>query len=304
MYDFPPEFHFGLLGWKGEGDQIWHDVSTREQIPRYPGGLNLQHSIEYWLTLDLLSSTTPNVARPCSAVRVQNSSLADVIFVPFFSSLSYNRQSKIHGKREKVEFLMSQPEWKKGGGKNYLIVAHHPNNMLGIRRKLGATMFVLADFGRYSDAVANLDKDIIAPYMHIVRMIGVSNSAPFEERPILSYFQGAIYRKDKDVHFTFGTVRGNGVRKASKGMASSKFCLNIAGDTHLRLFFVQTSDAVKTGYLVNLLREIKRKKWTKMWNRLKEVAPHFEYQYPSVSGDAVENDLGSNMNPKKKLILG
>ncbi|KAI3975707.1 hypothetical protein MKX01_023133 [Papaver californicum] len=296
MYDFPPEFHFGLLGWKGEGDQIWPDISTRDQIPRHPGGLNLQHSIEYWLILDLLASTTQNVARPCSAVRVQNSSLADVIFVPFFSSLSYNSVNRqLHDKL--VEFLMSQPEWKKGGGKNHLIVAHHPNSMLGIKRKLGAAMFVLADFGRYLDAVANLDKDIIAPYMHIVRMIGVSNSAPFEERPILAYFQGAIYRKDKDVHFTFGTVRGNGVRKASEGMASSKFCLNIAGDTHcvpviisdeIELpfedildysefcIFVQTSDAVKTGYLVNLLREIK------------QVAPHFEYQYPSVSGDAVE----------------
>ncbi|KAI3983122.1 hypothetical protein MKX01_030844 [Papaver californicum] len=347
MYDLPPEFHFGLLSWKGEGDQIWPDVGTRDQIPRYPGGLNLQHSIEYWLTLDLLASTTLNVARPCSAVRVQNSSLADVIFVPFFSSLSYNRQSKLHGKREKVsvnrqlqdklvEFLMSRPEWKKGGGKNHLIVAHHPNSMLGVRRKLGSAMFVLADFGRYPAAVANLDKDIIAPYKHIVRMIGVNNSAPFERRPILVYFQGAIYRKDvgvirqelyyllkdeKDVHFTFGTVRGNGVHKASEGMASSKFCLNIAGDTPSsnRLFdaivshcvpviisdeielpfedvldysefsiFVQTSDAVKTGYLMNLLRGIKHKKWTKMWIRLKEVAPHFEYQYPSVSGDAVE----------------
>ncbi|KAI3917163.1 hypothetical protein MKX01_003612 [Papaver californicum] len=204
---------------------------------------------------------------------------------------------------------MSQPEWKKGGGKNHLIVAHHPNSMLGIKRKLGAAMFVLADFGRYSDAVENLDKDIIAPYMHIVRMIGVSNSAPFEERPILAYFQGAIYRKDKDVHFTFGNVRGNGVRKVSEGMASSKFCLNILPfedilDYSEFCIFVQTSDAVKTGYLVNLLREIKRKKWTKMWNRLKEVAPYFEYQYPSVSGDAVEMIWEANMNRKKKLILG
>jgi len=103
-------------------------------------------------------------------------------------------------------------------------------------------------------------------------------------------------------------------------MASSKFCLNIAGDTPSsnRLFdaiashcvpviisdqielpfedvidytqfclFVPASDAVKKGYLLNLLRGIKQEKWTKMWGKLKEIAHHFEYQYPSQPGDAV-----------------
>lgn len=104
-------------------------------------------------------------------------------------------------------------------------------------------------------------------------------------------------------------------------MAISKFCLNIAGDTPSsnRLFdaiashcvpviisdeielpyedvlnysefcvFVRASDAVKKGYLLRLLRGIKREKWTKMWERLKEILPHFEYQYPSRAGDAVD----------------
>jgi len=104
-------------------------------------------------------------------------------------------------------------------------------------------------------------------------------------------------------------------------MGSSKFCLNIAGDTPSsnRLFdaivshcvpviisdeielpyedvldysefciFVWASDAVKPGFLLNLLRGIERDKWTKMWRRLKEVAHHFEYQYPSQPGDAVD----------------
>lgn len=104
-------------------------------------------------------------------------------------------------------------------------------------------------------------------------------------------------------------------------MASSKFCLNIAGDTPSsnRLFdaiashcvpviisdqielpfedvidysqfclFVRASDAVKKGYLLNLLRGIKQEKWMKMWGKLKEIAHHFEYQYPSQPGDAVD----------------
>ncbi|XP_043725375.1 probable arabinosyltransferase ARAD1 isoform X2 [Telopea speciosissima] len=342
MYDLPREFHFGLLGWEGKVGQIWPGVID---IPPYPGGLNLQHSIEYWLTLDLLSSNTPSLIRPCSAIRVMNSSQADIIFVPFFSSLSYNKHSKQHGRQkvsmnrmlqEKlVQFVISQNEWKRSGGKDHLIMAHHPNSMLTARKKLGSAMFVLADFGRYPTEIANIEKDIIAPYKHVVRTIG-GESAPFEKRPILVYFQGAIYRKDggvirqelyyllkdeKDVHFSFGSVGSHGITNAGQGMASSKFCLNIAGDTPSsnRLFdaivshcvpviisdeielpfedvldysefciFVRASDAVKKGILLNLLRGIKRDRWTTMWEKLKAIAHHFEYQYPSQPGDAVD----------------
>ena len=96
MYDLPPEFHFGLLDWKPEENvnNVWPDIKTK--APHYPGGLNLQHSIEYWLTLDLLASELPESEAPSNArsvIRVRNSSEADVIFVPFFSSLCYNRFS-------------------------------------------------------------------------------------------------------------------------------------------------------------------------------------------------------------------
>ncbi|XP_050376679.1 probable arabinosyltransferase ARAD1 [Argentina anserina] len=341
MYELPPEFHFGLLGWKAIENQTWP-----QNFPPYPGGLNLQHSIEYWLTLDLLSSNNINVVRHCTLVRVHNSREADFIFVPFFSSLSYNRHSKLQEKEKVsvnkrlqdklVQFLMSQNEWKRKGGKDHLIVAHHPNSMLDARKKLGSAMFVLADFGRYPAEIANLGKDIIAPYRHLVTTVPTSKSATFEERPILMYFRGAIYRKDggvirqelyhllkdeEDVDFTFGSIGGNGVRKATQGMASSKFCLNIAGDTPSsnRLFdaiashcvpvivsdeielpfedvldysqfciFVRGADAVEKDYLLKLLRGINKDKWSKMWERLKEVVHHFEYQYPSLPGDAVD----------------
>ncbi|CAH9120989.1 unnamed protein product [Cuscuta epithymum] len=351
MYDLPPEFHFGLLGWKGSrNDKIWPDVDELSKIPRYPGGLNLQHSIEYWLTLDLLLSNTyytPTVfSRPCTAVRVRNSTEADVIFVPFFASLSYNRHSKVQNDGEiskdrllqhrVVEFLKSRDEWKRFGGRDHLVVAHHPNSMLFARKKLGSAMFVLADFGRYPAEIANIGKDVIAPYRHMVKTIDAGISRPFKQRPILVYFQGEIYRKDggairqdlyyllkdeKDVHFTFGSTQSNGIRSASQGMASSKFCLNIAGDTPSsnRLFdsivshcvpviisddielpyedvldysefciFVRASDALREGYLLSVLRGIQEEKWTKMWERLKEITIHFEYQYPSQPNDAVD----------------
>lgn len=343
MYDLPTEFHFELLGWKPKGDSVWPDL--RGEVPRYPGGLNLQHSIEYWLTLDLLASETPGIPSGGSAVRVRNSTEADVIFVPFFSSLSYNRYSKVnpHQKQSKnkvlqeklVKYVTSQKEWKRSGGRDHVVLAHHPNSMLDARMKLWPAMFILADFGRYPPNVANVDKDVIAPYKHVIKNY-INDSSDFDSRPILLYFKGAIYRKDggyarqelfyllkdeKDVHFQFGSVQKDGISKASQGMHSSKFCLNIAGDTPSsnRLFdaiashcvpviisddielpyedvlnysdfciFVRTSDAIKGNFLLNFIRSIKKDEWSRMWQKLKEVEKFFEFQYPSKEGDAVQ----------------
>ncbi|THU72226.1 hypothetical protein C4D60_Mb04t09850 [Musa balbisiana] len=343
MYDLPPEFHFGLLGWDGDGKSVWPDIQTK--IPKYPGGLNLQHSLEYWLTLDLLSSRFPNRSGPCSAARVEDSREADVVFVPFFSSLSYNRHSKVKPpqtvsinkllQQKLVQFLTAQEEWKRSAGRDHLIMAHHPNSMLDARSKLWPCMFVLADFGRYAPHVANVEKDVIAPYRHLIKTF-VNDSSGFDERPTLLYFQGAIYRKDggsirqelfyllrdeKDVHFSFGSVVANGINEASRGMHSAKFCLNIAGDTPSsnRLFdaiashcvpviisddielpyedvldysefciFVRTSDAIREGFLIKLIRGVSQEDWTRMWQRLKEVEGFFEFQYPSKKDDAVQ----------------
>ncbi|KAJ7976462.1 Exostosin-like [Quillaja saponaria] len=347
MYDLDPEFHFGLLDWKPEGGSVWPDV--RNKIPSYPGGLNLQHSIEYWLTLDLLASELPNAPNAHTAIRVHNSSEADIIFVPFFSSLSYNRYSRIkpHERKSKnknknrllqeklVRHLTAQKEWKRSGGQDHLVIAHHPNSMLDARMKLWPVTFILSDFGRYPPKIANVEKDVIAPYKHVIKTY-VNDSSDFDSRPTLLYFQGAIYRKDggfvrqelfyllkdeKDVHFAFGSVQKDGIRKATQGMHSSKFCLNIAGDTPSsnRLFdaiashcvpviisddielpyedvldysqfciFVRTRDALKKKYLINLIRGIGRDEWTQMWNKLKEVENLYEFQYPSKEGDAVQ----------------
>ncbi|XP_027351124.1 probable arabinosyltransferase ARAD1 [Abrus precatorius] len=343
MHDLPSEFHFGLLDWKPEGNSVWPDIRTK--IPSYPGGLNLQHSIEYWLTLDLLASELPEGSSARSVIRVRNSSESDVIFVPFFSSLSYNRCSRTspHEKKSKnkvlqdklVKYLTAQGEWKRSGGRDHVILAHHPNSMSDARMKLWPATFILSDFGRYPPNIANVEKDVIAPYKHVVAPY-VNDQSTFDSRPLLLYFQGAIHRKDgghvrqelfnllkheKDVHFSFGSVKKGGVKKATEGMRSSKFCLNIAGDTPSsnRLFdaitshcvpviisdeielpyedvldysqfciFVRTKDALKKKFLINFIRSIDKDEWTRMWNMLKEVQSFFEFQFPSREGDAVQ----------------
>lgn len=118
-------------------------------------------------------------------------------------------------------------------------------------------------------------------------------------------------------------------------MASSKFCLNIAGDTPSsnRLFdaiashcvpviisddielpfedvldysefciFVCSSDAVKEGYLLNLLRGVGQERWTKMWERINEIGHHFEYQHPSLPGDAV-NMIWEAVSRKRSSLI-
>ncbi|XP_013584445.1 PREDICTED: probable arabinosyltransferase ARAD1 [Brassica oleracea var. oleracea] len=342
MYDMSPEFHFGLLGWKPERKGVvWPDV--RVNVPHHPGGLNLQHSVEYWLTLDLLFSELPEDSRTSrAAIRVKNYTEADVVFVPFFSSLSYNRFSKVTQKQKQsrdrelqdklVKFVTAQKEWKISGGKDHVIMAHHPNSMSTARHKLYPAMFVVADFGRYSPRVANVDKDIVAPYKHLVSSYA-NDTSGFDSRPVLLYFQGAIYRKaggfvrqelyyllkeEKDVYFSFGSVQNHGISKAGVGMRSSKFCLNIAGDTPSsnRLFdaiashcipviisddielpyedvlnynefciFVRASDALKKGFLLGLVRSIGREEWNKMWGRLKEVERYFDLRFPAKDDD-------------------
>lgn len=104
-------------------------------------------------------------------------------------------------------------------------------------------------------------------------------------------------------------------------MHSSKFCLNIAGDTPSsnRLFdaiashcvpviisdeielpyediidysefciFVRNSDATREKFLMNLIRGISKEEWTRMWRKLQEVEKYFEFRYPSSDYDAVQ----------------
>jgi hypothetical protein len=205
MYDLPPEFHFNLLDWNpapGDGS-VWPDVRGGV-VPEYPGGLNLQHSIEYWLALDLLASEQ-GAPTPCAAVRVRDAADADVVLVPFFASLSFNRHSRVvpsaRGSEDRalqrrlLRFLAAQPEWRRTGGRDHVVLAHHPNGMLDARYRLWPCVFVLCDFGRYPPSVANLDKDVIAPYRHVVPNFA-NDTAGYDDRPTMLYFQGAIYRKD------------------------------------------------------------------------------------------------------------
>lgn len=341
MYDLPPEFHFGMIG-KTYSDHIW--PRNMSEVPNYPGGLNLQHSPEYWLTLDLLVPAMLERNSLCTAILVENPKDADVFFVPYFSSLSYNKYTRSEGtdgtdrnvelQEKLVRILLRQNPWRRSGGRNHVIVMHHPNSLHVAREQLRNAMFIVADFGRYSPQVANVGKDVVAPYRHVVPSFKADDST-YDSRTTLLYFQGVIVRKEggiirqqlyemlkdePDVHFSTGTAQKDGIRSASQGMRSSKFCLHLAGDTPSsnRLFdaivshcvpviisddielpyedeldytdfciFVRSSDALQSGFVMDLLHSVKKIEWTRMWNKLKQVDRHFEYQHPTLPNDAV-----------------
>ncbi|KAG0562452.1 hypothetical protein M758_9G145200 [Ceratodon purpureus] len=349
MYDLPPEFHYGLIaGYEIEQGQNW--PANGSAIPEYPGGLNMQHSPEYWLTSDLLTSNKADRNVACTAFRVDDWRDADLVFVPFFASLSYNRYGKASEERrlteplmkdendelqlKLVEFLHNHPAWQASDGRDHVIVIHHPNSMSRVRDQLRNALYVVSDFGRYDNETANINKDVVAPYMHVIPTYSHDASA-FDTRLTLLFFQGAIVRKDggqirhelylllKDepgVHFTTGNTGLDGFASAAAGMRSSKFCLNMAGDTPSsnRLFdsivshcvpviisdeielpfeddldysqfciFVNSSDALRPGFVIDMLRNVTSNQWTELWENLVQVEHHFEYQHPTKPSDAV-----------------
>ncbi|KAL6969280.1 hypothetical protein U1Q18_029003 [Sarracenia purpurea var. burkii] len=87
MYDLPRRFNVGMLNRRDSDDT----PVTALTLPPWPAnsGLKRQHSVEYWMMVSLLyEGGGENQSR--EAVRVLDPNSADVFFVPFFSSLSFN----------------------------------------------------------------------------------------------------------------------------------------------------------------------------------------------------------------------
>ena len=66
-----------------------------------------------------------------------------------------------------------------------------------MKEEINSSIFIVADFGRFAPSVARLQKDIVAPYAHVVASYANDNiSDPFEARTTLLFFKGRIRRKD------------------------------------------------------------------------------------------------------------
>lgn len=86
MYDLPRKYNFGMLRRDDKDQELPWNATV---VPSWPqrSGLWKQHSVEYWMMADLLDDRRDGDK---AALRVKEPEEADVFFVPFFSSLSYN----------------------------------------------------------------------------------------------------------------------------------------------------------------------------------------------------------------------
>ncbi|CAM6094865.1 unnamed protein product [Calypogeia fissa] len=271
-YDMPRKFNFGLLEKDDAPDQDlpWGED---EPLPSWPlrSGLRKQHNVEYWLTVDLFDRHV-GFEGERAVVRVQDPEEADLFFVPFFSSLSFNKfgsfmrdpeAEKDRILQEEVVSILFQSEWwRRSGGRDHVLAVHHPNAFRFCRHLINSSIFIVADFGRNPPAVSSLKKDVVAPYTHVLPSYKNDDAEdPFEIRTTLLYFQGKIKRKDDGivrtqladllqnktgVHFEEGAASAEGLEEATIGMRSSLYCLHPAGDTpsSCRLFDAIVSHCV------------------------------------------------------------
>ncbi|ESW29763.1 hypothetical protein PHAVU_002G097200 [Phaseolus vulgaris] len=140
-----------------------------------------------------------------------------------------------------------------------------------------------------------------------------------------------ILENEKDVIIKHGAQSRESRRAASQGMHTSKFCLHPAGDTPsaCRLFdaivslcipvivsdsielpfedtidyrkfavFVETTSAIKPGYLVSKLRALSLERVLKYQKELKEVKRYFEYE----EANGTVNEIWRQVSKKLPLI--
>ncbi|KAH7435660.1 hypothetical protein KP509_06G074100 [Ceratopteris richardii] len=167
---------------------------------------------------------TPEKEKRNSLVRrVWNSSLADVVFVPFFATLSaelqlhqakgkfrhtkgnadYSRQVRV------LEIVKNSTEWKRSHGRDHVFVLTDPVAMWHVRPEIAPAVLLTVDFGGWYmedakemqkhagslDVIAHrqvsLLKDVIVPYTHLLPPLHLSED---RQRSILLYFKGARHR--------------------------------------------------------------------------------------------------------------
>ncbi|GLT50853.1 hypothetical protein SLA2020_344170 [Shorea laevis] len=232
--DLPRSLNYGLLEkyWSSGHPDSRIPSDPDHQIPsshspkptKYPpypeNPLIKQYSVEYWILGDL---ETPEEMRTGSfAKRVFDVEEADVVFVPFFATLSAEMQlglgngafRKKEGnedylrQKEVVDFVRNTDAWKRSGGRDHVFVLTDPVAMWHVRAEIAPAVLLVVDFGGWykldskssngstSDVVmhhtqVSLLKDVIVPYTHLLPRLQLSDN---QERYTLLYFKGAKHR--------------------------------------------------------------------------------------------------------------
>ncbi|KAL3641354.1 hypothetical protein CASFOL_016322 [Castilleja foliolosa] len=180
-----------------------------------------QYSAEYWILGDLLAAE--ELKSESFAKRVLDSSEADVIFVPFFATLSAELQLVINKsvfrkrveenedyarQRMVVDLVKKTDAWKKSGGRDHVFVITDPVAMWHVKDEIAPAILLVVDFGGWyridsktsNDSSSDLTihhtqvsllKDVIVPYTYLLPRLHISEN---RKRNTLLYFKGAKHR--------------------------------------------------------------------------------------------------------------
>nr|XP_043616905.1 probable arabinosyltransferase ARAD2 [Erigeron canadensis] len=194
--------------------------NNNKKIPLYPESpLIKQYSAEYWIMGDLI---TPQELRTTSfARRVFAPERADVIFVPFFATISAELQlgtakgvfrkkagnEDYSRQREVLDFVKGTEAWKRSGGRDHVFVLTDPVAMSHVRDEIAPAILLVVDFGGWyrvdskasngntSDMIQHTQvsvlKDVIVPYTYMLPRVHIWEN---QKRETLLYFKGAKHR--------------------------------------------------------------------------------------------------------------
>ncbi|WCJ44085.1 Exostosin family protein [Euphorbia peplus] len=228
LADLPRSLNYGLLDLYWSSSLPDSRISSDPDHPHiasdfisYPENpLIKQYSAEYWITADLM--TPENLRAQSFAKRVFDVDQADVVFVPFFATLSAEMElakgkgtfRKKEGnedyKRQKevIQFVKNTEAWTRSGGKDHVFVLTDPVAMWHVRAEIAPAILLVVDFGgwyrldtRSSNGSSlntihhtqvSLLKDVIVPYTHLLPRLLLAEN---KKRHTLLYFKGAKHRQ-------------------------------------------------------------------------------------------------------------
>ncbi|XP_058769954.1 probable arabinosyltransferase ARAD2 [Vicia villosa] len=230
--DLPKSLNYGLLNryWSLDSDSRLGSDADREirstnsgktlEIPPYPENpIIKQYSAEYWIMGDLM--TPPQLRSGSFAKRVLDARDADVVFVPFFATLSAELQlgtakgvfrkkvgnEDYQRQREVIDFVKKTPAWNRSGGRDHVFVLTDPVAMWHVKDEIAPAVLLVVDFGGWyrldskssnctsSEMIQHTQvsviKDVIVPYTHLLPSLHLSEN---QKRHNLLYFKGAKHR--------------------------------------------------------------------------------------------------------------
>lgn len=262
VYEMPAKFTYDLLWlFRNTYKETSNLTSNGSPVHR----LIEQHSVDYWLWVDLIAPESERLLK--NVVRVQRQEEADLFYIPFFTTISFFLMEKQQCKalyREALKWVTEQPAWKRSGGRDHILPVHHPWSFKSVRRFMKNAIWLLPDMDStgnwYKPGQVFLEKDLILPYVPNVELCDARClSESRSRRSTLLFFRGRLKRNAggkiraklvqelsgaKGVVIEEGTSGEAGKEAAQRGMRRSIFCLSPAGDTpsSARLF-----DAIVSG---------------------------------------------------------